>query len=358
MKLNVIVLFGGVSSEHEVSCLSAASILRNADTEQYELFPVGITRQGEWRLCPNLPDKIESGEWAELEYDPAFLSPDRKTHGLVVLKDGKAETIRADVVFPVLHGACGEDGTMQGLLELSGIPYVGAGVAASANAMDKSITKILVDATSVRQARYYLARRGAFKKDAAAAALQAETAMGGIYPLFVKPCSSGSSVGVTRAENRQELQESLLEAFRYDAKALVEEFIDGQEIEVAVLGNLEPVASAVGEIAPKQAFYTYDAKYKDASSALYIPARIPNEATEAARRAAIEIYTALGCVGMARVDFFCKRGTNEIIFNEINTIPGFTSISMYPKLFIHGGVPYGRLIDRLIELALKRSADA
>lgn len=352
--MKLAVLFGGVSSEHEVSCLSAASIFRNLDPRKYEIYAVGITKAGRWFHYPaHDPALVESGAWErEAALVPALLSPDRETHGLLLLRGGKAEAVRIDCVFPVLHGIGGEDGTVQGLLELAGIPYVGCGVAASANSMDKSITKVLVDAAGVRQARYYLALRPDFEQDAAAVAAKAAETIGA-YPVFVKPCSSGSSVGVAKAVDAESLLAGLCEAFRHDEKVLVEEFIDGHEVECAVLGNRDPLASTVGEIAPAQEFYTFDAKYHDAASQLYIPAHISQEQIETVRRNAVRVYTALGCRGLSRVDFFCTYQDGEIIFNELNSIPGFTSISMYPKLFGHGGIGYPALLDRLIDLALE-----
>lgn len=356
--MNLAILFGGLSSEHEISCLSAASILRNVDRSRYHVHVVGITRDGRWFLYENAdPALVESGAWErEPSLVPAALSPDRGTHGLIVLREGGNETIRLDCIFPVLHGFGGEDGTIQGLCTLAGIPFVGPGVAASANSMDKSLTKAIVDRTGVRQAAYYLALRPDYERDAKAVALAAAGKIGA-YPMFVKPCSSGSSVGVTPANDFAQLEAGLAEAFRWDDKVLVEEFIDGHEIEVAVLGNLDPVASVAGEIAPTQEFYSFDAKYHDASSALYIPAHISDAAMETVRANAVRIYAALGCRGLSRVDFFCTYKDDEIVFNEINTIPGFTSISMYPKLFAHAGIPYGELIDRLVELAVEEGGN-
>lgn len=352
MMLKLAVLFGGLSNEHSISCLSASSILRQVDRSKYDLFAIGITRDGQWFLYENAdPDKVKSGAW---EREPglrrAVLSPDRQTHGLLLPDDG--QSIRIDVCFPVLHGFGGEDGTIQGLLSLAGIPFVGPGVAASANAMDKSLTKIIVERTGVRQAAYYLALYPEYQKDPLTVARAAAQALHNKYPMFVKPCSSGSSVGVARADDFDALVAGLQQAFKWDSKVLIEEFIDGYEVECAVLGNHEPIASTVGQIAPTQQFYTFDAKYHDASSALYIPAHISPQAIETVRQNAVRVYTALGCRGLSRVDFFCTRD-GEIVFNEINTIPGFTDISMYPKLFAHGGMSYPALIDRLIELAME-----
>lgn len=352
--MKLAVIFGGVSSEHDISCLSAASILRNLDREKYEVYPVGITQDGRWYYCPDCTaDTVENGEWERLTGKvPALFPPDRSVHGLVLLRDGKTETVRLDCVFPVLHGAGGEDGTIQGLLELAGIPYVGCGVAASANSMDKSITKVLVDAAGVRQAKYYLALRYDFERNAEGVVRTAADRLGS-FPVFVKPCSQGSSVGVAKANDMLELAAGLTEAFKLDDKVLVEEFIDGHEVECAVLGNHSPIASTVGEIAPAQEFYTFDAKYKDEASQLYIPAHITPQQIETVRQNALRVYAALGCRGLSRVDFFVTHADGEVVFNELNSIPGFTSISMYPKLFAHEGIDYPALLDRLIGLALE-----
>ena len=352
--MKLAVIFGGVSSEHDISCLSAASILRNLDREKYEVYPVGITQDGRWYYCPDCTaDTVENGEWERLNGKiPALLPLDRSVHGLVLLRDGKTETVRLDCVFPVLHGVGGEDGTMQGLLELAGIPYVGCGVAASANSMDKSITKVLVDAAGVRQAKYYLALRYDFDRNAEGVVRTPADRLGS-FPVFVKPCSQGSSVGVAKANDMLELAAGLTEAFKLDDKVLVEEFIDGHEVECAVLGNHSPIASTVGEIAPAQEFYTFDAKYKDEASQLYIPAHITPQQIETVRQNALRVYAALGCRGLSRVDFFVTHADGEVVFNELNSIPGFTSISMYPKLFAHEGIDYPALLDRLIGLALE-----
>ena len=352
----VAVLFGGVSSEHTVSCVSAATVLRNLDKETYTVLPVGITKDGRWLLFESDEyDAVESGAWENSERCvPAVLSPDRTTHGLLVQREDGVQAVRVDCVIPVLHGIGGEDGTMQGLLELAHIPYVGPGVAASANSMDKSLTKIIVaHAGGVRQAAFYLARRQAFRKDPDGVARAAEQALGG-YPVFVKPCSQGSSVGVTKATDFASLKDGLEQGFRYDSKVLVEEFIDGHEIEVAVRGNENPEASFAGEIAPSREFYSYEAKYVDGSSDLYIPAHISDSAMQCVREAAVKVYQALDCQGLARVDFFCTYDGDEIVFNEINTLPGFTSISMYPKLQEHMGLPIPALLDCLIDLAMER----
>lgn len=352
----LVVLFGGLSSEHSVSCVSAATVLRSADKEKYTVLPVGITKDGRWFLFESDDyDAVESGAWeTSSRLVPAILSPDRDAHGLVIMRESGLETVYVDCVIPALHGVGGEDGTIQGLLELAKIPYVGPGVAASANSMDKSLTKIIVQhAGGVRQAAFYLARRSEFRKDADAVTRAVEAELGS-YPVFVKPCSQGSSVGVTKATDFASLKEGLEQGFIYDEKVLVEEFIDGHEIEVAVRGNEQPTASVAGEIAPSREFYTFEAKYVDGSSDLYIPAHISESAMERVRENAIRVYQALDCKGLSRVDFFCTYKDDEIVFNEINTFPGFTSISMYPKLQEYMGCPLPQLIDALVELAMER----
>ena len=351
-KLNVCVLFGGISPEHEVSLRSAESVLKNLDAEKYHIFPVGITKTGDWLLFGGsdysmLPD----GRWETYEANRrAVLSPIRG-QGLLSFEGSGVVRERIDVVFPVLHGENGEDGAMQGLLQIAGLPFVGPGVGASAASMDKCMTKLVADSILVRQAAWRRVNKAEFEKDpeAAADAVEAKFA----YPVFVKPAGTGSSVGVSKAGSRAALLAALEAALSYDDKVLVEEFIDGQEVEVGVLGNGTPVASICGEIDSGAEFYDYDAKYISDCSTLYIPARIPEDASERVRETAVRIYRALGCRGLSRVDFFVKAD-GEVVFNEINTIPGFTSISMYPKLFAASGIAYGALLDRLIELAMER----
>jgi D-alanine-D-alanine ligase len=350
-KPSVLVLFGGVSPEHEVSLRSAESILSNLDAEKYNIFPVGITRAGDWYLYggKNYHDLPEETWLSCPDNRQAALSPIRG-QGLLSFEGDCVVRERIDVLFPVLHGANGEDGTIQGLAQLAGIPYVGCGVAASAASMDKFMTKLVADKLGVRQAAWVpvLAKELAKDPQTVAAAVEARFA----YPVFVKPAGTGSSVGVSKAKDREGLLKALTEAAKFDSKILVEEFIDGQEVEVAVLGNDTPAASVVGEIDSGVEFYDYDAKYITDSSTLYIPARISDAASEAVRETAVKIYTGLGCRGLSRVDFFVARN-GEVVFNEINTMPGFTSISMYPKLFAASGIEYGQLLDRLIALALE-----
>ena len=349
-KLSVCVLFGGVSPEHEVSLRSAESVLNHLNKEKYNIFPVGITKTGDWVLYGGTDySKLPGGEWLHCEANRrAALSPVRG-QGLLSFEGDCVVRERIDVVFPVLHGENGEDGAMQGLLQLAGIPYVGPNVAASAACMDKTLTKLVVDCAGIRQAAWKLvtAQELAANPDAVLDAVEQRFA----YPVFVKPAGTGSSVGVSKAKNREALLNALQKAAEFDKKILVEEFINGHEVEVAVLGNDAPAASICGEIDAGTEFYDYDAKYISDCARLYIPARIDEQTVELVRDTAIRAYQALGCRGLSRVDFFVTYDKNEVVFNEINTIPGFTSISMYPKLFAASGIPYGDLLDRLIELA-------
>ncbi|MDR0889187.1 MAG: D-alanine--D-alanine ligase [Oscillospiraceae bacterium] len=349
-KRSVCVLFGGMSPEHEVSLRSAESVLNHMDPEKYNIFPVGITREGQWILYGGKDySSLPSGAWKSCpDNRRAAISPVRG-QGLLNFEGDCVVRERIDVVFPVLHGENGEDGSIQGLLQLAGIPCVGSAVAASATCMDKSLTKLVIDRTKVRQARWQLVTARELAKNAEAVLDAAEQAFS--YPVFVKPAGTGSSVGVSKAKNRAALEIALQRAAKYDAKVLVEEFINGHEVEVAVLGNSLPAASGCGEIDAGTEFYDYDAKYLSDCAQLYIPARIDEATAEAVREAAICVYEAMGCRGLSRVDFFVTYDTNEVVFNEINTMPGFTSISMYPKLFAASGIPYSELIDSLIALA-------
>ncbi|MBQ7817932.1 MAG: D-alanine--D-alanine ligase [Oscillospiraceae bacterium] len=351
-KLSVCVLFGGMSPEHEVSLRSAEYVLNSLNTEKYNVFPVGITKDGDWMLFGSTDySLLPSGAWQNCpENRRAVISPVRG-QGLLSFEGDCVVRERIDVVFPVLHGENGEDGTIQGLLQLAGIPYVGPHVSASAVSMDKTLTKLVADQAKVTQAAWELVRSG-----------ELDTHMDGIldaleqkfsYPMFVKPAGTGSSVGVSKAQDRAALGEALVKAGVYDKKILVEEFIHGREVEVAVMGNDSPVASICGEIDAGADFYDYDAKYVTDTSVAYIPARIAEEVAEKVRESAVRIYSAIGCQGLSRVDFFVTYDDERVVFNEINTLPGFTSISMYPKLFAASGIPGGQLIDALIELAVE-----
>ena len=352
-KLSVCILFGGMSPEHEVSLRSAESVLNNIDKEKYNLFPVGITKNGDWILYTGTDySLLPTGEWERYEDNRrAAISPVRG-QGLLSFEGDCVVRERIDVVFPVLHGENGEDGAMQGLLQLAGIPYVGPHVAASAVSMDKTLTKLVMDQANIPQAAWQLVRASELvesKMDRILDTLEQRFD----YPMFVKPAGTGSSVGVSKAANRDALAHALISAGRYDEKILVEEFIDGREIEVAVMGNDSPVASVAGEIDSGAEFYDYEAKYITDTSTTYIPARIDEEVEEQVRDYAVRVYKAIGCQGLSRVDFFVTRKDNRVVFNEINTLPGFTSISMYPKMFAASGIPYTDLIDRLLELAVE-----
>jgi len=351
-KTNVCILFGGISPEHEVSLRSAESVLNNIDKEKYNIFPVGITKEGDWILYGGTDySLLPSGEWREHPANrKATISPVRG-QGLLSFEGDCVVREQIDVVFPVLHGENGEDGAMQGLLQMAGIPYVGPHVAASAVAMDKTLTKLVVDNAGVTQAAWQLVRSGELdhRMDAILDSLEQKFA----YPMFVKPAGTGSSVGVSKAADRASLRDALLAAGAYDEKILVEEFIHGREVEVAVMGNSSPVASICGEIDSGADFYDYDAKYVTDTSVAYIPARISEEVAEQVREAAVKVYSVIGCQGLSRVDFFVTYEDDRVVFNEINTLPGFTSISMYPKLFDASGIPYTQLIDSLLALAME-----
>ena len=351
-KLNVCVLFGGISPEHEVSLRSAESVLNNMDPEKYNIFPVGITKDGKWILFGGTDySLLPSQEWRNHpDNRHAAISPVRG-QGLLCFAEDRVVQERIDVVFPVLHGENGEDGAMQGLLQMAGIPYVGPHVSASAVAMDKTLTKLVADNAGITQASWILVRNSELQGRMDAILNSVEEKF--TYPVFVKPAGTGSSVGVSKVNSREELQTALLQAGRYDEKILVEEFIHGREVEVAVMGNAIPVASVVGEIDSGADFYDYDAKYVTDTSVAYIPARIPEDVAEELREKAVKVYSAIGCRGLSRVDFFVSYKDNRVVFNEINTIPGFTSISMYPKLFAASGIPYNMLIDQLLKLAME-----
>ncbi len=350
-KLNVCVLFGGMSPEHDVSLRSAEAVLNNLDKEKYTIFPVGITKAGQWILFGGSDYSVlPGGAWeAEPTNRPAVIAPAFGASILTISEEGMVKE-HLDVVFPVLHGENGEDGAMQGLLQLCGIPYVGPHVSASAVAMDKTLTKLVADKAGVTQAAWHLVRRGDLdtRMEQTLDTLESRFA----YPMFVKPSGTGSSVGVSKAIDREALALALSAAAEYDEKVLVEEFIRGAEVEVAVMGNANPMASVCGEIDSGADFYDYEAKYITDTSTSYIPARIDEAVAERVREAAVKIYSAIGCCGLSRVDFFVTED-NRVVFNEINTLPGFTSISMYPKLFDASGIPYSQLLDELLQLAME-----
>ena len=351
-RINVCVLFGGMSPEHEVSLRSAEAILNNMDPEKYNIFPVGITKDGNWILYGGKDySRLVDGSWINDENNrKATISPIRG-QGLLSFEGDCVVREMIDVVFPALHGENGEDGAVQGLLKLAGIPYVGPHVAASAVAMDKTLTKLVMDNAKIPQAAWKLVRNSelAQRMDTVLDEVEQQFA----YPVFVKPAGTGSSVGVSKAANRESLAAALDNAGKYDEKILVEEFIDGKEVEVAVIGNSSPAASVCGEIDSGAEFYDYDAKYLTDTSVAYIPARIDDSVAEQVREYAVQAYRAIGCQGLSRVDFFVTHADQRVVFNEINTLPGFTSISMYPKLFGASGMTFGELVDKLLELAME-----
>lgn len=350
-KLNVCVLFGGVSPEHDVSLRSAESVLSNMDPEKYNIFPLGITKSGDWILYGGEDySQLPTGQWQDCPSNRrATISPVRG-QGLLSFEGDCVVREMIDVVFPVLHGENGEDGTVQGLLQLAGIPYVGPHVSASAVAMDKTLTKLVADNAGIQQANWILVKNADLSSCMENILDEIEKKFA--YPVFVKPAGTGSSVGVSKASDREQTRTALLLAGSFDEKILVEEFIKGSEVEVAVMGNRNPVASVCGQIDSGAEFYDYEAKYVTDTSVAYIPAKISEAVAEQVREAAVNVYSAVGCVGLSRVDFFVTED-DRVIFNEINTIPGFTSISMYPKLFEASGIAYPELIDELLRLALE-----
>ncbi len=348
-KIRVAVLFGGASSEHEISLKSATHIINCIPSDKYEVVCVGITKKGRWLYYPGDITAIASGEW---ERDPdctsAILSPDPIHKGLITIENGEASFKKIDVVFPVLHGKNGEDGTIQGLLDLAGIPYVGCGLLASASCMDKAHTHTMLDYNGIRTAGWRMILQREINHLEEKCAEIAE-ALG--FPLFVKPANCGSSIGVNRANNAEELVDAVKIAFSHDNKVIVEECIFGRELEVAVFGYDSPFASFVGEIESCKTFYDYDAKYILSGSNLIIPAQLPDGKGREIQEIAVKAYQVMGCKGLSRVDFFLTED-GEVILNEINTMPGFTHISMYPKLMEHLGMTPSYLVDKLIEQAL------
>jgi len=374
-KKKVAVVFGGQSSEHEVSRVSAESVIRNISAEKFDVVMIGITKDGNWLNYNGPIEKIGSGEWEALAREKARVSLNnglsgQVSYGLRVEDNKLAQTTARsileaagaeeenngiEVVFPVLHGCNGEDGTIQGLFELAGIPYVGPGVLASAMGMDKIYSKIVFEKEGIPQGNYLALNRKRIQSSLDDVIAEVESLLS--YPCFVKPSNAGSSVGVGKAHDRKELTEALYHAAKYDRKVLVEEFINGREVECAVLGNDEPMASVVGEVIPSNEFYDYSAKYIDNSSKIIIPADLPKAVSDEIRDYAVRAFKSLDCAGLSRVDFFVHKETGKVYINEINTLPGFTSISMYPKLWEATGISYGSLIEKLIDLAVERFED-
>ncbi len=352
--LSAALLFGGLSSEHEVSRVSAGTFADNMSPDRYILYKVGITKDGRWLLTQATTAQMADGSWETLpDNHPCLISPDRSTHGLLVLlPDGTTETHRLDVVIPALHGLWGEDGTVQGLLELAGIPYVGCGVLASAACMDKAVANTLFEAAGIPHCPWCSFTRYELETDLDHCCEQLEFKLG--YPIFVKPANAGSSVGISKVMDRYGLRTAIELALREDDKLVFEAFVDGQEVECAALGSDPALTTLPGEILAGAEFYTYDDKYKNGVSRTVIPAQLPQEKLEEVRELARKAYTAVGGEGLSRCDFFVEKGTGRVLINEINTFPGFTTISMYPKLMESVGLTVPELIDELILLALER----
>ena len=353
-KMCVALLFGGMSSEHEVSRVSVGNFVRNIDRSKYEVLTVGITKEGRWLYTEATAEQMADGSWEELPGNmPCVISPDRADHGMILFTpDGRVEKMHLDVVIPVLHGLWGEDGTVQGLLELAGIAYVGCGVLASSVCMDKAVANALFEANGVPHTKWLAANRWEIEKDLEGVCAGVEQKLG--WPVFVKPANAGSSVGISKVSSQEELKAAIALALENDRKVVFEAFVDGQEVECAVIGSDPAVATRPGEILAGAEFYTYDDKYKNGVSQTVIPAHLPEAKLDEVKTYAAMAYTALNCEGLARCDFFVEKNTGRVLINEINTFPGFTSISMYPKLMEHEGLPVPQLIDRLIALALER----
>ncbi len=345
-KQTVLILFGGVSNEYYVSRRTAASILREIDRERFDPITVGITDDGRWYLCDGNVDRILDDTWME-GAQPAILSPDRGVHGLNVFTPEGVRSVYVDVIFPAVHGQHCEDGCLQGLMELSGVPYVGIGVTAAAVTFDKAITHIVAERAGIPMARWILIQR---EDDFEETERRVRETLG--YPCFIKPANSGSSVGCSAVRSAGELKAALALAGKEDRRILAEELVVAQEVECAVMGNRELEAPRTGEIVSVDGFYDFDSKYLNDTAQLLIPARISPEKAAEVCETAKRVYRALDCRGLSRVDFFVKPD-GTLLFNEINTLPGFTSISMFPKMFMDAGMTYPEIITRLIELALE-----
>lgn len=358
-KLTIAVIFGGRSGEHEVSLMSARSVLSVLDRNRYDVIEIGITHQGTWVTGKNVLEALETGTTEGLSL--VFVSPDPSKKGIFIIDTkGSEEKLKklgdVDVYFPVLHGTFGEDGTLQGLFELADVAYVGAGVLGSAVGMDKGLFKDVMRSNDIPVIESVIILRAEIESSMETVIEKAEKI--GAYPLFVKPANLGSSVGITKCRSRSDLAEGLMDAAQFDRRVLIERGVPNpREIEVSVLGNQKPTASIPGEIVPGADFYSYDAKYVLDNSELIIPAQLTAEQVNTFRELAVKAYEAVDAAGMARVDFLMEKETGKIYLNEINTIPGFTKISMYPKLWEASGLPYASLVDRLIEFALNRKAE-
>lgn len=349
-KISVAVLFGGYSSEHDISLISATTFINNLNKEKYDVKMVGISKTGEFYLYNGDTQNIKDGTWInDKDLKKCIISPDRKHHGLIVFNDNTYEIINIDVAIPALHGKNGEDGTIQGLFQLAGIKFVGCDCISSANCMDKEMTHIILENSGIKMAKWICAKSFEEIND-----IVNNVENKFEYPVFIKPANAGSSIGVSKANNKDELINGLKIAFENDKKAIIEEAIVGKEVECAVLGNKNPKATMPGEISSaNEDLYDFESKYINPESTLYIPARIDNECIEKVRKQALKAYESIGCEGLSRVDFFVKQN-GDVLLNEINTFPGFTSISMYPKMWENMGMSVENLVDNLIDLALDR----
>lgn len=359
-KIRIGLVFGGRSGEHEVSLASAESVMANLDRDKYEVVPIGITKEGSWLLGtePRALLAAEQSTSAGLEETTAVtLTGDPRLRRLISVENGEELGSRGalDVIFPVLHGTYGEDGSLQGLLEMANVPYIGCGVLGSALGMDKEKMKIVFRAVGLPVVDYLVYRRNEWERSSEVVMDAVEQRLG--YPCFVKPVNLGSSVGVNKAHDRSELEHAINVAAEYDRKIIIERGIDCREVECGVLGNDEPIASVVGEVISSNEFYDYRAKYIDGKSRVVIPAGIPQATAEEVRRQAVQAFLALDLNGLARADFFIEKKTGQVYMNEVNTMPGFTSISMYPQLWEASGLSYAQLLDRLVELAIERHED-
>jgi D-alanine-D-alanine ligase len=363
-KIRIGLIYGGKSGEHEVSLQTALAVIKAIDLAKYEIIPFYITKHGEWRSGPQLegpPEHIAALTFEQVAASDETLAIQPIFNSLQLSGTGAAgstevpQTKQIDVVLPLLHGTFGEDGTIQGLLEIANIAYVGAGVLASSVGMDKVMMKRVFEQEGLPQCVFRHFTRTQWEKDNAFFVMEIEVSIG--YPCFVKPANLGSSVGISKAKNREQLIEAIQSAFQFDRKVIVEENVNAREVEVAILGNDEPEASVVGEVISSNEFYDYKAKYVDGKSSMIIPAEIPQELSDRLRELAIRAFQAVDGSGLSRIDFFIRREDNEIFINEINTMPGFTPFSMYPLLWKETGKPYAQLLDELISLAIKRHSD-
>jgi len=354
-KTRIGVIFGGRSGEHEVSLMSARSVLSVLDPQKYDVVEIGITHEGAWFTGTDVLAAFEKNDLKNLV--PAVLLPEPQQQGMLYTREGVElrPVARLDVIFPVLHGTFGEDGTLQGMLELADVAYIGAGVLGASVGMDKILFKDVMRANGIPVVDSLNFSRQQIRSEIESVIAQIEKTL--TFPVFIKPANLGSSVGITKCRTHSDVYEGLMEAAQFDRRVLVESGVNGREIEVSVLGNDAPIASIAGEIRPADDFYSYDAKYINDNSELLIPAPIDEATMQKVREIAVKAYTAIDCAGMARVDFLLDRDTNQVYLNEVNTIPGFTKISMYPKLWDATGIKYPQLVQKLIDLAVERKAD-